>query len=1030
MTGRVWRWFDYGGHSGQALRVHKLPLTVRVAAHFFCRCWLLTGWLAVSALAAGATNAPNYFMRVWQVENGLPQNKVTAVVQTHDGYLWVGTYSGLARFDGMRFTVFDDKNTLEMHSSRVTSLFESGDGTLWIGHENGAVTTCKDGKFRAVEIHAAWSSGKIYAITADENGDVWLLNEVGLLARVRDGLVLSPPAGAAVKLLSLARSTNGTIWVARDGRMSVLEHGQLRVFQDDGSVTNTYVQGICASRDGGLWVSSNGHLHKWKDNKWIQDLGAVPWDLAALTSMVETKNGTLLAATSNNGFFILFPGTDEKPLRFNRINGFQADWVLSLTEDREGNLWVGTGGAGLVGLRPNNIQTVSPPDRWRGRAVLSVCPGRTGELWIGTEGAGLYRLLNDDWTNFGYTNGIGNSYVWSVAEDAAGQLWVGTWGAGLFLRDGDRFKFAPGMENVMLPIPALLPARDGGLWAGTAAGLLRYQNGKTNWFTKADGKSLCDVRTVAEEGNGAIWFGMAGNGLAFLENGRIRQFRQTNGLASDYIECLHFDADGALWVGTFGGGLCRLKHGVFSVIDREQGLPNSVIGDIEDDGNGFFWMSSHGGIIRASKSELNDCADGKIRAVRCLTYGVNDGLPTIECSEGLQPAGCKTPDGRLWFPTSKGLVVVNPNEVRINRLPPPMALEELLVDGVPVTNTRPPLRIPPGQNRLEFHYTGLSFVAPEKVSFKYRIEGLEKEWVDAGTKRVANYSFLPPGNYTFHVIACNNDGIWNETGVSLPFTLLPHFWQTWWFRVLGGLLTAVAAGGTVWLDTRRRMRRRLEKLERQQAIERERARIAKDIHDDLGASLTRITMLAQSVRGETQIPEYVSANLERIHGTARELTRSMDEIVWAVNPRHDTLDSLASYLSRFAYDFLSAANIRCRLDVPLQFPAWPLTAEVRHNLFLAFKETLHNVISHAAASEVRVVLKLEAQKIILTVTDNGCGFDAVQSDLISPPKPDRISQGDGLANIRRRLAEIHGGCEIQSVPGLGTTVKFTVPVQA
>jgi signal transduction histidine kinase len=270
--------------------------------------------------------------------------------------------------------------------------------------------------------------------------------------------------------------------------------------------------------------------------------------------------------------------------------------------------------------------------------------------------------------------------------------------------------------------------------------------------------------------------------------------------------------------------------------------------------------------------------------------------------------------------------------------------------------------------------------------------------------------------------------VWNEAGVSLPFTLLPQFWQTWWFRAGGGLLTVLAAGGTVWLDMRRRMRRRLEKLERQQAVERERARIAKDIHDDLGASLTRITMLSQSARSGTPVPQEVAANLERIQGTARELTRSMDEIVWAVNPRHDTLDSLASYLTRFAQDYLSASGVRCRLEVPLQLPAWPLTAEVRHNVFLAFKEALHNVVCHAAAAEVRVALQLAGETIILTVTDDGRGFDTGESPAATPPKPGRISQGNGLANLKRRLAEIHGECGIQSAPGRGTTVTFTVPV--
>ena len=992
-------------------------------------CWLLTGWLAIPALAAGSTNALNYFLRVWQTEKGLPQNKVAALVQTRDGYLWIGTYSGLARFDGMSFTVFDAKNTPQLHDSRVTSLFEAGDGTLWIGLENGEVTTFKDGKFQSVPIRDAESGGKICAITADAAGDVWLLRGPGLLARVRDGRELSPRAGPAKNLLSLTRSTNGTIWVARDGLLSALEHGQLRAFQNDGSNAITYLQGIGGSRDGGLWVANNGRIRKWMNDRWIQDLGAAPWALSPLTSLVEAKNGTLFAGTSSQGCFIVFPGTDLEPLHFDHVNGFEVDWIISLLEDREGDIWVGTGGNGLISLRPNHIQAVAPPDQWHGRAVLSVCPGQNGALWIGTEGAGLYRYQNGDWANFGHTNGLANAYVWSVAEDAAGQLWAGTWGFGLFLRDGDRFKYAPGLESVKLPVPALLPARDGGLWVGTEAGLLHYQNGKTNWFTGAGGKSLRDVRTIAEDRQGAVWFGMAGNGLGCLENGRIRVFGQTNGLPSDFIECLHFDTDGALWIGTFGGGLCRLKNGVFSVIDRAQGLPNSVIGDIEDDDNGFFWMSSHGGIIRASKSMLNDYADGKIPEVLCLFYDVNDGLPTIECSEGLQPAGGKTPDGRLWFPTSKGLAVVDPRAVRINPLPPPMALEELLVDDELVTNPASPLRIPPGRNRLEFHYTALSFVAPEKVRFKHRLEGLEKKWVDTGAKRVANYNFLPPGNYTFHVIACNNDGIWNNDGVSLPFTLLPHFWQTWQFHLLGGLLMVVAAGGAVWFNMRRRMRRRLEQLERRQAVDHDRDRIAKDIHDDLGASLTRITMLSQSVLGETQLPGHVAARLERIHGTARELTRSMDEIVWAVNPRHDTLDSLASYLSRFAYEFLSAAGVRCRLDFPLQLPAWPLAAEMRHNLFLAFKETLHNVVSHAAAAEVRVSLQLEASKLVLTVTDDGRGFDLGEPRAGLPPKPDRFSQGAGLANIRRRLAEIHGECGIQSGPGRGTTVKFTVPIQ-
>ena len=1013
------------GFSGQNAGVPNIHQTRWAAARIFSF-WLLTSWVAFSAVAAGA-DEPNYFTRVWQVEKGLPQNKVTAVLQTHDGYLWVGTYSGLARFDGMRFTVFDHKNTPSMGSSRVTSLFEAGDSTLWLGCENGEVATIKDGTFQPVIIRAAWPRRKICGIAADAAGDVWLLNEAGLLARARDGLVLSPETGRATNLLSFARDNGGNIWVARDGRLSELDQGRLHTVYPDWPFTNsTYVQGICASGDGGLWVGNNRRIRKWKDDKWVQDLGAAPWAAAPLTSLVETKNGMLVAATANTGIFLLFPGTNEPTQHINRFSGFQADWITSVTEDRENNLWLGTGANGLVELRQSPIQTVEPPDHWRGRAVLAVQPGRNGEMWIGTEGAGLYHYQNGDWINYGYTNFIGNSYVWSVAEDLAGQLWVGTWGGGLFVRDGDRFKFAPGMENLKLPVPALLPARDGSVWAGTSLGLLHCQNGTTNWFTEASGQSLADVRTMIEDHRGALWFGTAGNGLACLEHGHLREFRQGDGLSSDYIECLHFDESGALWIGTFGGGLCRWQNGHFSVIDREQGLPNSVIGDIEDDGHGYFWMSSHAGIIRASKAELNDCADGKTADVRCLTYGVNDGLPTIECSEGLQPAGGQTPDGRLWFPTSKGLVVVNPNEVRVNPLPPPMALEEMLIDDELETNTAAPLVIAPGHNRLEFHYTGLSLVAPEKVRFKFRLEGLEKKWVEAGTKRAANYNFVPPGHYTFHVIACNNDGIWNETGVALPFTLLPHFWQTWQFHVLGGLLTVAAASGMVWFEMQRRMRRKLVWIERQREIELERARIAHDIHDDLGSQLTRITMLSESARSETDDAKQNAADLKNIYDTAREATKAMDEIVWAVNPKHDTLESLASYLEKFALDFLGAAGIRCRLDMPLQLPAWQLTSDARHNLFLAYKEALNNVAKHSAATEVQISLALEASAFELGVEDNGRGFDPQTARSRPSPQADRLTIGNGLENMHRRLREIGGVCEINSLPGTGTKVKFHV----
>ena len=603
-------------------------------------------------------------------------------------------------------------------------------------------------------------------------------------------------------------------------------------------------------------------------------------------------------------------------------------------------------------------------------------------------------------------------------------------------RHGERFDAVPEVTDAMPPVTALLSSGPDELWAGTGAGLLHYnyKAGKATWLTQSGKTSLSDVRCVLKDKQGTVWFGMLGGGLGRLDKEGLRLLNKSDGLSSDFIQFLHPDNDGSLWIGTCGGGLNRLKNGRFSAIGTAQGLADDIVCWVEDDGLGYFWVSSHAGIMRLSKRELNQCADGQLNSVHCSLFGKGDGLPTLEFSGGLQPAGCKTADGRLWFASSKGVVVVDPKGVKLNALPPPVVIEALQVDGKPLAGLNGqtadrPLRIPPGRHRLEFAYTGLSYSSPEKVRFRYRLEGLDSEWTEAGSKRSASFDYVPPGRYAFQVLACNDAGVWNEKGATVAFILLPHFWQTWWFAAVAGavVLSAVAAG--VWLAARRRMQRKLQRLERQQAIERERTRIAQDIHDDLGASLTRITMLSQSARSEWDNPPRAAAQVDQICNTARELTRSMDEIVWAVNPRHDSLDSLAIYLGKFAQDYLRDAGIRCHLNMPEDLPPWLVTAEARHSLFLAFKEALHNVVKHSGGNEVWVTLTLRTEAIVLTIRDNGRGFAPDLPVHVDPTGSDRIEAGQGIPNMKLRLAEIHGTCDIQSAAEVGTTVTFDLPVQ-
>ena len=987
---------------------------------------VVTGLLLCCNLAAGIAEAkqPNYFTRLWKTENGLPDNAVTTVVQTRDGYLWLGTYGGLVRFDGVHFKVFNSAGSPGLQSDRVTSLFEDGGGTLWIGHERGDLTRYRDGKFESLDVHETGVRRKIPAISADQNGDVWMLNEEGTLVRARDGVTCSLPNTDGVA--QMAQDARGKLWVTSGGQVASVENARLTRLTDTNNSNGVgyYVLGICPSHDGGLWIVSDGQVGKWNGQAMTESRGTNPCN-TKVVAMLETKSGALAMGTSNDGLYLLF--SNRAVLHFNHTNGFPSDWIRCLHEDREGTLWVGAGSVGLIALRPGKIEVLDAPDQWQGRVVLSTTTARDGALWIGSEGAGLYGLLAGQWQHFAEGAGLSNLYVWSVSEDAKNRMWAGTWGGGMFMQQGDHFVIPPGLENVNAPMPAILQAPDGVTWIGTASGLIRYENGAVKWFGETNGLKAPDVRTIVRDSEGTIWFGMLGGGLGRLKNGKLEQFLKSDGLSSDYVQCLHLGADGALWIGSYGSGLDRLKNGHLAKVTMAEGLPNNFICAIEEDRHGNFWISSHNGIFRIAAQALSDCADGKTAAIKCLAYGKGDGLPSLECSGGLQPAACKLADGRIGFPTSKGLVIVDPDDTKANQLEPPVVIEAIIAGGRPLVqnaNASSPLQIPPGLQRFEFHYTGLSFVAPEKMQFQYWLEGWDKDWMDAANdKRVAEYSYIPPGNFTFHVRACNSDGIWNEKGAALAIIVLPRFWQTWWFNDLSTFAALAVVAGMVWFVSRRRMRAKLERIERQQTLERERTRIARDIHDHLGANLTRISLLSQSAHGELENPAQAAAQLERIYGTSRELTRSMDEIVWAVNPQHDTLDSLASYLGNFAQEYLVSLNLRCRLDVPLHLPHWPITAEMRHNVFLAFKEALHNVVKHANATEVFITLATDASGFHLAVRDNGTGFDPAAI-------PTRPGRGNGLKNMRQRLEQIGGRCEFQSAAGTGAEIKFLVSVAA
>lgn len=1012
--------FPRGHASGNRFLKGHLALT-------FC----LFGMIAVNGAEPASDIAEDLFsIETWSSDRGLPQNSVNAFLQSHDGYLWLGTYNGVVRFDGIRFEVFDSANTPAMRNSRVTSLLEDSQTNLWIGHETGELTRLTDGVFSSVSLSNRWPGGTVQGLGEDEHADLWLLSAGGSVMRLRDGLALPRYPG-------IGREPGGTPEMIKDqsGRLLVVRNGAVAAIQDGKWLPltfdnpNTYYSRIYPAREGGLWVAGDFPLRRWQGDGWVQQAGSLPDNISFLTTMTETRSGRMLIGSMRDG--LVLHETDGRNLSISTTNGLPDNWVKCIVEDREGNIWVGTRG-GLGVLRPRKVVMRSPPDRWQHVQPLGIAAGSHGTVWAGSEGAGLYQFDGRYWRNFGASDGLSNGYVWCVLEDMTGAVWAGTWSGGLFRGRDGKFAVPEALSELNDPITALLESPVGTLWIGTGKGLAQFKDGRLKQFAALGGAAAGDIRALANGRDGEVWLGTLGAGLGRFSDGKLQTYTALDGLPGEFILSLHHEPDGTVWIGTLERGLCRFKEGRFSVLTMKQGLPNNVFGHIADDGHGKLWINSSHGIYSASKADLDRVADDpETEQLPCLVYGISDGLTALAGSAGFTPSGFRASDGRIWFPTAKGLAVVNPAQGESNRLPPPILIEEVLIGGklaspVPhAGNGTRSVQIPPGSRQIEIQFAALSYSAAEKVRFKWRLEGLENEWSEPKADRHVTYSYLAPGTYVFRVIACNNDGLWNENAATLGLVVLPFFWETWWFKLCSRLFGLLVFGAGIVLALRGRQRRKLERAARERELERERSRIAQDIHDDLGASLTRIGMLSQTASETPTDPERTSRYLAQIYAAAREMTRGMDEIVWAVNPQHDTLESLFNYLTRFAHEFLTLAKIRCRLQVPVNFAERPVRSEIRHNLFLAFKETLHNAVRHSGADEVQVSVTLEGDLLRMVVSDNGRGSNAAPPTQTAT-RSERIATGHGLTNIQTRLARVGGQSRITSEPGQGLRVELQV----
>jgi ligand-binding sensor domain-containing protein/signal transduction histidine kinase len=982
--------------------------------------------LCLLAFALSAVAGAPFIVDSWTAENGPgkgpPDNEIISVIQTHDGYLWLGTQHGLVRYDGIRFTVFNENNTPGLNSDRIVYLFEDHQTNLWVGTESSGLFVIHGGKVKNFDGGRAEQEVKLTSVCEDRSGATWFYTADAHLARYKDGKVeslnlnfLTPPI---CRMIAVEKS--GVLWIADvSGMFSIHpENFNSRAIVIGESIRSERLDFILASQKGGIWRFMNGQIQKWSSGGVEKDLHAYPWGNSIVKAACEDKDGNLIVGTLGDGVY--WYQADGQYWHISTDQGLSSAYVLSLCLDREGNLWVGTDGNGLDRIQRKTFDTNVELHPW---AAQSLSADNHGGLWMAFNARGVSYWTTNSVQDFA----IGQaSNAWTVLVDKEQRVWAGTRNEGLFQLQGSRFQPTPGVAILGLNIFALFESQDGRVWVGTQKGLGNFDGHNWKLLTTGDGLSDNAVRAITEDATGNLWVGTENRGLNLYRDGKFTTYRaEAGGLPGDDISCLYVETNGVLWVGTSGHGLARLETGKWARYATTNGLVSDSINYITEDAEGYLWIGSNAGLMRIRKQSLNDFAAGVTNVITCRTYGKADGLPTRECSAGSQPAAIRTGDGRLWFPTTKGVATLNPAQLKAHIQPPVVMIESVIVDrreqktNQLLSTWLPSITIPPGGEELEIHYTALNFSAPELVRFKCWLEGHEAKPADVGGERVARYPKLPPGHYIFHVTACNEDNVWSgDDAAVLNVIVQPQFWQTAWFRAVMILcLLGIVAAVVRYLSTQK-LHRQLQILQQREALEKERARIARDLHDQLGANLTQVALLGEMAEADKDAPAEIEQHAQQISQTARETTRSLDEIVWAVNPANDTLDGLVNYAGKYAQEYLGLAGLRCRADLPAQLPAIPIPPEVRHNVFLAFKEAVHNVVKHAQATEARIRLQLGPGQFILEVEDNGRGM----GNLAAP------QNRNGLRNMKKRMDDIHAEFSISGGTDGGTIVRLTVPI--
>lgn len=981
------------------------------------RAWrrIVFGCLALGAGAHAATPRPvEYYTRTWTTDDGLPHNSTSRVVQDAAGFMWFATVGGLTRFDGREFRQIPVAGQQESLGFNIRGLAEERPGTLLVIPTSGQLlrlTRSTTTVHPATAALAAVGDGPA-DLHVELSGVVWIGTYEGRLLRWQpDGVTTwfgrDRPVATRSKKFTFAPDEAGRTWVAADGLLAVFRDGELRRHEaaPDGPML------IAPGKDGSIWVCTATRLLQIEHGRLVPVCEDVPWqnEFNAIRHVFEDSAGNVWIASSRRGLFRYADG------RVERI-ATPSSSVSFVTEDREGNLWAATD-SGAVQLREKAFQLFNVATGLRQETVSAVCEDAHGRVWLANRAGGLAAVGPGEprpqppaWPEAAVFANV-------VCADARNRLWFGGGRDGLrrVALDASRApeRLAEPAENLHL----LFAAKNGDVWFAAGGDQLGcYRDDRLRVFAAGDGFPAQSIRALAEDAQGNIWLGGPGGSLLRWDGVRFHDFAAAPGWPRRPIHAIAADAAGLLWICTAGGLI--VKDGArFHVLTQAHGLADDILQQAIEDDQGRVWFASPRGFFHVAKTELLAVVQGGASRVTSHAFGRSQGLVGVTPTANYQPAATRTRDGRLWFATSQGAVAIDPARLPRVLPPPPVAIDEVRFDGR-VLATGGEVRVPSGKHRLDFRFAALTYTTPDAVVVRHRLEGADASWVESGSDRAASYSGLPPGNYRLRVIARNSTGQWNDDGATLGFTVVPAWWETIQARAGGLLLLAGMSGWIARTVSQRRLKARLRRLEQDHALEKERARIARDLHDDLGASLTEVGLLADRLVG-TPAAE-LAPQLAGLAWRTRRLATELSGIVWTMSPKNNTLDRLGEFVRQYAQRLFRATATECVVRGVERLPAAPLAPDPQHQLLATTKEALNNALKHSRASRVVIAMSYEGETLEIVIGDNGVGF--------APADPN-LSDGNGLRNMKSRIAEIGGTLAIASAPGEGTRVTLRVPLR-